>query len=458
MNQSVFELRIGFQNLRLRLHEEFVDAIPGVLCREYLSATMRLRAPDISVNEMPGGETIFLNGRLICYSGELQALLQKIPPNGICIKGGYVMAAKLENAAAEDFAHYIQKRIGEESIEKLCEELRGYVSAKKTAEKKLKRGTILSASAEEGSFEDDHAVGQDSLEEKLPKELDAIINKHGMAVVEAQEARLLSFPWQIIEENRRVMKDDFQRLPFRGQSEETVVYPGVHMVSEENISVGEAAVIKPGVVLDASSGPIVISDGAVIMANSTLVGPVYVGKNSIVKPASKILEGTSIGDVCKIGGEVDGTIFAAYSNKQHDGFIGHSYVGEWVNIGAGSNNSDLKNNYSPVRMWCAGTMRTTGRQFLGLIMGDHSKTGITTSFNTGTVIGFNCNVFGSEMPDKFIPSFSWGQGSNMSVYDLKKAMQTAQIVLERRDIKWEQSHTQLFTKIFELSEKCGRNV
>jgi UDP-N-acetylglucosamine diphosphorylase/glucosamine-1-phosphate N-acetyltransferase len=232
----------------------------------------------------------------------------------------------------------------------------------------------------------------------------------------------------------------------------------VHMVGEENIVVGEAAVIKPGVVLDASSGPIVIGDNTVVMANASIIGPVYIGRNSLIKPGAKILEGTSIGNVCKIGGEVDSTIFAANSNKQHDGFIGHSYVGEWVNIGAGANNSDLKNNYSPVSMWCAGTLRPTGRQFLGLIMADHCKVGITTSFNTGTVIGFNCNLYGSEMLDKFIPSFSWGQGRDLTIYDAKKSMLTAQIVMERRDVKWEEAHKEVFEKIFALSQECGRNI
>ncbi len=458
LNQPVFELRIGFQNLRLRLQEEFVDAKPSVLCREYIAPTMALRDPNVTVNSLPQEETIFLNGRLICFSGELQAHLEKLGSNAICVKGGYVVAAKLAADAAADFARYIQKRIGEEGITKLCEELKSYVVEKKSPKTTRKRSMILSEKAEEGTFEDEHALGQDSLVEKLPKELSAIIEKHEMKLLESQEARLLSFPWQIIEENPKVLEDDFKRLPFRGQSEESVIYPGVHLVGEENIVIGEATVIKPGTVLDASSGPIIIGDGTLIMPNASVVGPVYVGRNSLIKSGAKILEGTSIGNVCKIGGEVDSTVFGDYTNKQHEGFIGHSYLGEWVNVGAGANNSDLKNNYSPVKMWCAGTIRTSGRQFLGMLIGDHSKVGITTSFNTGTVIGFNCNIYGSDMPDKFVPSFSWGHGTKLGAYDLKKAMQTAQIVMERREIKWEESHEQLFTKIFELSKKCERNI
>ncbi|UCH85357.1 MAG: hypothetical protein JSW50_06620, partial [Candidatus Latescibacterota bacterium] len=244
----------------------------------------------------------------------------------------------------------------------------------------------------------------------------------------------------------------------RGQSEEAVVYPGVKMVGEDNVVIGEGVVVKPGVVLDASSGPIFINDGASIMANAMVLGPAYIGRSSLVKSGAKILEGTSIGDVCKIGGEVDETIFGDYSNKQHDGFLGHSYIGEWVNIGAGSNNSDLKNNYSAVRMWSAGTARETGRQFLGLIMGDHTKAGIGTLFNSGTVVGFNCNLYGSEMVQKFVPSFSWGHGSEMVEYQLEKAMLTAQVVMERRNIKFSDAHKSVFKKIHDFSARCVRNI
>jgi UDP-N-acetylglucosamine diphosphorylase/glucosamine-1-phosphate N-acetyltransferase len=285
-----------------------------------------------------------------------------------------------------------------------------------------------------------------------------LIDRHNLKRIDLSEARLLSFPWQIIEENPRVIEDDFEKSPFRGQSEETVVYPGVRMVGEDNVVVGEGVVIKPGVVLDASSGPIFLNDGASIMANALVLGPAYLGRKSIIKSGAKILEGTSIGNVCKIGGEVDETVFGDYSNKQHDGFLGHSYIGEWVNIGAGSNNSDLKNNYSAVRMWSAGAIRGTGRQFLGLIMGDHTKAGIGTLFNSGTVAGFNCNLYGSEMVQKFVPSFSWGHGDEMIEYEFEKAMLTAQVVMERRDVKFSDVHKNLFKKIYDLSNRCGRNI
>jgi UDP-N-acetylglucosamine diphosphorylase/glucosamine-1-phosphate N-acetyltransferase len=458
LSQPVFELRIGGRNLRARLQLDSGTTKFGVLCRDYLSPLMTLREPGIMVNELPGGESLFLNGRLLCYGDELSELLGKIPDNGLAVKGGYVVAAKLSGEAAEDFAGYICERISDATIDQLCEELKGYVAGQeKTPGTQAKKG-VVAPEASEGTYEDDHAIGQDSLAEKIPQRLLRLIDRHHLTRLDTPEARLLSFPWQIIEENPAAIEDDFQKSPFRGQSEESIIYPGVQMVGEENIVVGEATVVRPGVVLDASSGPIIINDGSTVMPNATILGPVYVGQRSIVKSGAKILEGTSIGDTCKIGGEVDQTIFGAYSNKQHDGFIGHSYIGEWVNIGAGSNNSDLKNNYSAVRMWCAGVVRQTGRQFLGLIMGDHSKTGIGMLFNSGTVVGFNCNIYGSELVDKFVPSFSWGEGKDMTDYQIEKALLTAQVVMERRKIRFDKVYKEIFQKIFEISTNCGRNI
>ncbi len=455
----MFDLRIGFYNLRTRIQNDLGSDKIGVLCRDYLAPVMELRDETISVNKDPDGESLFVNGRLLCYGDELAEILEKIPNNGIAVKGGYVIAAKLDGVAAKDFAAYIKRRISEDTIDQLCDELHKYVGTKaKTDRGAKKKRNVHLDEADVGTYEDDHALGQDNLAEKLPKQLLELIDAHNLRRLEIPEARLLSFTWQMIEENPRVIEDDFQKSPFRGQSEETVVYPGVRMVGEESILIGEGVVIKPGAVLDASSGPIIINDDSAVMANALILGPTYVGHRSIIKGGAKILEGNSIGNVCKVGGEVDQSIFGNWTNKQHDGFLGHSYLGEWVNIGAGSNNSDLKNNYSPVRMWCAGMIRETGRQFLGLIMGDHTKVSIGTLFNSGTVVGFNCNVFGSEIVDKFVPSFSWGHGAGSSDYELEKALLTAQVVMERRDVKFVKAYRELFQKIFSLSEASRRNI
>jgi UDP-N-acetylglucosamine diphosphorylase/glucosamine-1-phosphate N-acetyltransferase len=152
--------------------------------------------------------------------------------------------------------------------------------------------------------------------------------------------------------------------------------------------------------------------------------------------------------MCKVGGEVEGSIFQGYSNKQHDGFLGHSYICEWVNLGADTNNSDLKNNYGNVKVYVDGKIVDTGHQFVGLFMGDHSKAGINTMFNTGTVVGVSSNVFGAGFPPKFIPSFSWGGADKMIEYDIEKAVETAKAVMKRRDIKMTKEYETLLRKIF----------
>jgi UDP-N-acetylglucosamine diphosphorylase/glucosamine-1-phosphate N-acetyltransferase len=471
LSQPVFDLRIGFHTLRSRMHDEFAGVELHTLCREYLADITRIKTPDVRVNELPEQETLYVNARLLCLGDELQGVLEKVQEaNTVAVKGGYVVAARLEKEAAVDFGNYIRMRIGEESIAQLCEALRerGEESAsKRTAEPApaqareatpSKKASIRKQDAEEGAPEDMHVVGEDAKAEKLPAALVEIIGAHNMTRVEMPKARLLSFPWQLIELNGDVITDDFNKLPFRGESEESVTYPGVHIINEDAVMIGEGAVVKSGAVLDATDGPIAIGDRTIVMPNACIVGPASIGADCIIRTGAKILPATSTGRVCKVGGEVEGTIISSYSNKQHDGFIGHSYLGEWVNIGAASNNSDLKNNYSAVRMWCAGAIKNTGRQFMGLIMGDHTKTGINTLFNTGTVVGFNCNIFSSELPGKFVPSFSWGHGTQMTEYDVEKAMQTASVVLERRKAKFTEAHRKIFAKIFEMRQLTNRNI
>lgn len=456
LSRPVFELRIGGRTLRARLQADSGADKVGVLCREYLARAMGLREAGVMVNELPGGETLFLNGRLLCYGKELVQFIERVPESGMALKGGFVVAARLTGDAAADFSRHLQTRISQESLETLCEELRAHASP--PSPDSAPKRSATSRKRREAAHEDDHVTGQDSIAEKPSQRLLQLIDRHHLTRLEIPEARLLSFVWQIIEENPAAIEDDFQKSPFRGHSEESIVYPGVQTVGEENVVVGESSVVRPGVVLDASEGPIIISDGATVMPNAIILGPAYIGTGSIINSGAKILGGTSVGDTCKIGGEVSQTVFASYSNKQHDGFIGHSYVGEWVNIGAGTNNSDLKNNYSPVRMWAAGMMRQSGRQFLGFVMGDHSKTGIGTLLNSGTVVGFNCNIYGGELADKFVPSFSWGRSRQMVEYDLEKALLTAQVVMERRNVRFDQSFRSIFEKIFELSRKCERNM
>lgn len=279
--------------------------------------------------------------------------------------------------------------------------------------------------------------------------------REGMAALAALPAErvtcpLVEWPWQLIERNGERLHAQAESYPLGTWAADL---QGVHLVKPEAIFIHPSARIQPGVVLDASDGPLVIDESATVMANAVIQGPGYVGRGSTVKIAAKIYHETSIGPLCKVGGEVEATIFQGYSNKQHDGFLGHAIVGEWCNFGADTNNSDLKNNYSPVAMWSGGAMRDTGSLFVGLLMGDHSKTGINAMFNTGTVVGVACNLFGGGMPPKVVPSFAWGSGSDLTEHRLADALVTAERVMARRKVVLSEAERRLLTHVFEATSE-----
>ena len=268
---------------------------------------------------------------------------------------------------------------------------------------------------------------------------------------------LINYPWDLIDRNGAEIARDFKKLGGNSTSEGKI-YPGAHLLNPESIYVGKNAQVLPGVVLNAESGPIWIDENVKIMPNAVIEGPVAIGKSSLVKIGAKIYENTSVGPVCKVGGEVEETIIQEYSNKQHDGFLGHSYLGAWINIGADTNNSDLKNNYGEISVYLNDRNVETGKRFLGLIMGDHSKTAINTMFNTGTVVGVSSNIFGAGFPPKFIPSFSWGGSDGMREYNFDKAIEVAEIVMNRRKVPFTSKTKQLFQSVKDLSFKVENRV
>jgi len=247
------------------------------------------------------------------------------------------------------------------------------------------------------------------------------------------EDPLWTYTWEFIVHNGAMLKDDYE-LVFVEEDNFIQIDPGVTAINPYNIWIGEGAELKHGVILDATAGPIVIDEHAQIWHNAVIIGPAYIGKNSVVKIGAKIYHNTSIGPQSKVGGEIEGTIIQAYTNKQHDGYLGQSYVGEWVNIGADTNNSDLKNTYRPVKVWFYPTKEkvSTGQLFIGCFIGDHSKVGINCSINTGAVIGFGVNVYGRDLITDFIPSFSWGEANSLLKYHLEKFIETTANVKIRR--------------------------
>lgn len=264
------------------------------------------------------------------------------------------------------------------------------------------------------------------------------------------DAKFIDYPWNLVNNNGSEIENDFALLT-KTSKKNSKKFKAVEIINKKNVFIGKRAQIDPYAVLDASNGPIYIGNDARIMSHASIEGPAYIGEGSVVKMHASIYHNTSVGKICKVGGEVENSIIHSYSNKQHEGFLGHSYLGSWVNIGASTNNSDLKNNYGLVEVLLNNKPVNSGSQFVGLFMGDHSKTGINTMFNTGTVAGVSCNIFGNGFPRKFIPSFSWCGSDSLKEYDLQKALETAQSVMERRNVEATDTEKELLRTVFELT-------
>jgi UDP-N-acetylglucosamine diphosphorylase/glucosamine-1-phosphate N-acetyltransferase len=262
--------------------------------------------------------------------------------------------------------------------------------------------------------------------------------------------------WDIFSKNDLAIREDFELLTTDRASQP--IPKSVNVIAPENIFIEKGAKLE-FVTLNASTGPIYIGKNAEIMEGSMIRGPFALGEEAIVKLGTKIYGATTVGPHCRVGGEVNNSVMFAYSNKGHDGFLGNSVLGEWCNIGADSNNSNLKNNYEEVRLWSYGSERfeRTGLQFCGLMMGDHSKCGINTMFNTGTVIGVSTNIFGSGFPRNFVPSFSWGGAAGFTTYQTEKAFQTAKIVMSRRHVEFTEIDARIMEHIFELTKKYRKD-
>ncbi|MCF7918672.1 MAG: hypothetical protein K9N06_02010 [Candidatus Cloacimonetes bacterium] len=259
---------------------------------------------------------------------------------------------------------------------------------------------------------------------------------------------LWNWLWELIAENGNLITQDFNEI-FADKDNSLVTELGVTVLDPYNCWIGEGAVLKPGVVIDASGGPVIIDEGAEIMPNAVIIGPVYIGKKTRIKIGARIYQNNTFGPDCRIGGEVEGCIIQGFSNKQHDGFLGHCFLGEWVNLGAGTNNSDLKNNYQPVSVHSIhhNEKLETGMQFLGALIGDHCKTGINSTINSGSVIGFGCNIYGETMVRDYIPNLRWGQVSKLYSYQKDKFLETVERVKSRRGLTLTDVEKELYIKL-----------
>ncbi|MFH0887291.1 MAG: GlmU family protein, partial [bacterium] len=386
--RPVYELRCGMKTLLGKIIGLYPKENISLHMRSYLAATRKKIHP-YAINSLKEEDTLFLNGRILAD--------QKTK---ISISGDEELLIHGEDEVAAF-------RVKKENIKKIT--------------------TIINNVFSQKALE---AAG-------IP------FRKHNISNI-----NLIKYPWQLVHKNSKEIISDFANIKAGMHGK---IYQDVNLLNKKNIHIGRSSKILPGVTINAEDGPVFIGDDVEVMENAVLRGPVSIGNGSKIKVGAKIYEGTSIGPVCKIGGEVEGSIFHGYSNKQHDGFIGHSYISEWVNLGAGTDNSDLKNNYGHVKVYIDGKLVDSGETFVGLTMGDHTKCGIGTTFNTGSVIGVSCNLYGSGFHSKEIPSFTWGSPQNYVEYDPKKALEVAKRVLGRRKIEMSKEEEQLFMYVYQLT-------
>ncbi|MGZ3930293.1 MAG: GlmU family protein [Bacteroidia bacterium] len=277
------------------------------------------------------------------------------------------------------------------------------------------------------------------------------------AVEYMDEVLSIDHVWDIFKKNGKAIELDFELL-IKGKKSRTLSKSNTVIGKRSQVFIEAGATVEAAI-LNTSAGPIYIGKDAEVMEGSVVRGPFALGEHSALKLSAKIYGPTTIGPHCKVGGEVNNAVIFGYSNKAHDGFLGNSVIGEWCNLGADTNNSNLKNNYGPVKLYNyrSGRPEDTGLQFCGLIMGDHSKAGINTMFNTGTVVGVGATIFGEGFPPTHIPSFSWGGAEGFEVHKPEKMMETTERVFERRSLKLEEIDKQILDHIFAASKKHRQN-
>lgn len=261
--------------------------------------------------------------------------------------------------------------------------------------------------------------------------------------------------WDIFSKNGEAIQEDFNLITKNRKSQP--IPSSNNVIAPENIFIEEGTKLEFATI-NASNGPIYIGKDTEVMEGSLIRGPLALCEGAVVKMGAKIYGPTTLGPHSKVGGEVNNSVIFGYSNKGHEGFLGNSVLGEWCNLGADTNTSNLKNNYAEVRLWNYQTegFAKTGLQFCGLMMGDHSKCGINTMFNTGTVVGVSSNIFGSGFPRNFVPSFSWGGSSGFTTYLTKKAFEVSKVVMARRKIEFTAQDQAILENVFEETKKFRR--
>ena len=298
---------------------------------------------------------------------------------------------------------------------------------------------------------------------EFENEVNSLYQKESLESIKAKirhseiELEVVNYLWDLVDKNKKQIKTDFKRLSpdldFKNMFKNCQIDDTAVIYNLKDVFIGKDTRVDAHVVLDAREGPIYIDERAEIKSHTRVEGPAYIGKQTHIV-GGKIESGCSLGPMCRVGGELENSIFLGFSNKYHEGFLGHSYLGEWINLGALTTNSDLKNNYSKIRIQFKDREINTGLIKVGCFLGDHVKTGIGTLLNTGLNVGFGSNLFGGGMvKEKIIPSFSWYDGKNIQEYKLEKFLSTASEVMPRRGKKLSDEEINFFKGLFDSTKK-----
>jgi UDP-N-acetylglucosamine diphosphorylase/glucosamine-1-phosphate N-acetyltransferase len=390
-----FDLRCGLFTLSERIIKSFPGYTPHYLCRSYLNPVMRERGlPILSPFDIDAenDRVLLINGCVLdVYDLRRQVSLTD-ETDFLLVSDSRLAAAILSTSAAQEAIYYL--------LEQKTQELLDYLSRSvKTVE--------------------------------IP-------------------AKIATYPWDLITHNACLIEKDFAQLDLVAQAED-IVHSKAVLYEEDKIYVSPEARVVAMAVLDAREGPIFLDKDVIVEPFSYIQGPVAIGPGTQIV-GGQIRPGTSIGPVCRVGGEVEESIIQGYTNKYHTGFLGHSYLGEWVNVGAITTSSDLKNTYSTVRVEVDRAIIDTSRQKLGVFIADHVKLGIGTLMMTGTTIGVGSNIFGGSVP-KVVPSFIWGNSESFSEYRLEKFLEMTRSAMDRRGIALSTIQTNLISHVFYLTTR-----
>jgi UDP-N-acetylglucosamine diphosphorylase/glucosamine-1-phosphate N-acetyltransferase len=399
-SRAVYDLRLGLRTLLDTTREAFPSANGTLLHSRDALGPVTARENDLLTNRIPGNlDVLFVNGRFVAEDGPA--------------------LERLRAAAANDEAARVFTSDGDVVAAWMPEAAPGLLDANA-----LTRTTF-----------------GDLPEEELP------------------EARLVGRLWHLLDGLEAALRRDYAARASGYnilQRPEARVHEAATLTEPERIVTAKGCTVRPGAVLDATEGPIYLAENTLVEEGAVVRGPCCVGPQSVIK-AHAVIEDSAFGYYCKVGGEVERTVVHSLSNKAHPGFLGDSYVGRWCNFGADSNNSNLKNDYGDVTLYdrAEGDFVDTERQFMGLVMGDHSKCGINTMFNTGTVVGVFCNLFGGGFMPRHVPDFSWGGTEKRMRYRTDKALRVAETVMARRDRELSDAGRDLLRAIADRRETAG---